>query len=238
MNRWWMTLSLLAVIACAGEIDDPGADGGAGGLDEIETAVPTTTLAYVYRTPMAFAGGYGVCAGLGGSWSSALQRCWSRWWLGTSTSYTWSTCPSAGGVWGNNRCWFREGRAPAYTTIVSTRASALATGSATGAVCMSSSDYGLCSSFGGRLAWNGACYQCTYSGTLYWLQGLSSEYGNCSAMGGLFSANDRCFTRSYKVDLAYISDWYGEYGNCVEVGGSWGAKVTYTNDRRCWHRHY
>jgi len=238
-----MILTLFAMTSCtAGELgEDPGADGGstddAGDLGELES-VPTTTLAYVYRTPLAFSGGYGVCAGLGGSWSSSLQRCWSRWWLGYSTSYGYGNCSAAGGVWGNNRCWFREGRAPAGTLNVSVRASALATGSAIGSVCMSSSDYNVCSSFGGHLAWNGACYQCIYSGTLYWLQGLSSEYGNCSAMGGTFSANSRCFTRNYKVDLAYMSDWYGEYGNCQAIGGSWGAKVTSTSDRRCWHRHY
>lgn len=243
MKRRWMILTLFATTSCtAGELgEDPGADGGstddAGDLGELES-VPTTTLAYVYRTPLAFSGGYGVCAGLGGSWSSSLQRCWSRWWLGYSTSYGYGNCSAAGGVWGNNRCWFREGRAPAGTLNVSVRASALATGSAIGSVCMSSSDYNVCSSFGGHLAWNGACYQCIYSGTLYWLQGLSSEYGNCSAMGGTFSANSRCFTRNYKVDLAYMSDWYGEYGNCQAIGGSWGAKVTSTSDRRCWHRHY
>jgi hypothetical protein len=236
MKRRWLVLSLFAAAACAGDAVDPGADGGED-LGQLEATLPTSTIAYLYRTTMAFPGAYGTCASLGGSWSSGLQRCWSRWWIGYSTSYTSGTCYGAGGVWANSRCWFREGRAPAGTFNISTRASVLATGSATGAVCMGASDYGVCSSFGGTLVWNGSCWQCRYSGTLNWLQGLASEYGNCTAMGGKFSQHYRCFTRGYKVDLGYMSDWYGEYGNCQQVGGSWGA-ATSSGDRRCWHRHY
>ncbi len=175
-----------------------------------------------------------ICSQLGGYYSLAKGRCWTR---NLELSYTpmgagdQINCSNLSGKWSasNQECWFKNGvGAIDASVLASSSATASGSVSAGNPALMNIGDLGICSWLGGQ--WNPFSYTCAYSQATWVLYTFSAALDSilCNSVGGKWSLTaSKCWTNG--VELNYAVMGLLESGVCTSVGGKWNL-----SQHTCW----